>query len=241
MKMKKVFGALALLLAMTAVACNGGGDGSSASSGKPGSSSGKSASSQPASSQSVSSSQAPSSSADPFDEALLTPLVRNYVDGTPAQNSSQKEYIPLADATANKVGVKIAMANWEVADFDGATAEAVLASDGGIEPKNDHSAFIAFKLKAPKAGKYQMVVSGKGSSSGAGKTLDDRAFYVKLNGEDVDVHGDREPIGTSDYAPFVAAPIVNLRGPEQEDTIALSCSDYRIKFDTASFVIFNEI
>ena len=147
-------------------------------------------------------------------------------------------YIPLTDATANKVGVKIAIANWEAAE--GAADGSALDTDGGIIPKNNHDAFIAFKVKAPKAGNYQMVMTGKASGSGASKTLDERAFAVKVNGEVVDVHADRNPLTTSD-APFVAAPIVALRGPEQEDVVSVSCSDYRIKFDVASFVLFQEI
>ena len=298
MKMKKAFGALAVLLALTVVACGGGNNSQSAAP-----SGSKSASSAPSSSSSSAQPKITVTAADSKTEVevgqtlqlssdvagvtwessavavatvngeglvtgvatgeatitakkdgykngtltikvpdpSLKPLVRNYTEGTPAKNSAEKEYIPLADPTANKVGVKIAIANWVVADFEGATATAKLASDGGIEPKNDHNAFIAFKIKAPRAGNYQMVVSGKGSSSGEGKTLDDRAFAVKLNGEAVDVKGDREPINSTDYTAFVAAPTMALRGPEQEDVIALSCSDYRIKFDTASFVLFNEI
>lgn len=172
---------------------------------------------------------------------LLTPLVRNYTEGTPANNSNNKEYVPLNDATANKVGVKISIQNWEVPSFEGVTATSKLATDGGIEPKNDHNAFIAYRIIAPKAGNYQLVLSGKGSSSGDGKTLDDRAFAVKLNGEDVEIEGDREPINSTDYTAFVAAPTIALRGGEQEDVIAISCSDYRIKFDTSSYVLFNEI
>ncbi len=171
---------------------------------------------------------------------LLKPLERNYTEGTPAQNTAGKEYIPLNDAAANKVGVKIAITNWEVPTFTDATATAKLADDGGIEPKNDHNAFIAFRIIAPKAGNYQMVVTGKGSSSGDGKTLNDRAFAVKVNGEDVDVEGDREPINSTSHTAFVAAPTIALRGTE-EDVIALSCSDYRIKFDLTSYVLFNEI
>ena len=237
MKMRKVFGACALLLALTVVGCNNEAEASKSSS-KPAST--QQSTNKPASTA-TSAAPATTTSQAPAEDPLLTPLVRNYTAGDAIKNSSEKDYFQLTDATANKVGVKIAMANWEVATFEGATAEAVLASDGGIEPKNDHNAFIAFKIKAPKAGNYQMVVKGKGSSSGDGKTLDDRAFAVKLNGEDVDVKGDREPINSSDFTEFVAAPTMALRGPEQEDIIALSCSDYRIKFDTASFVIFNEI
>ena len=171
---------------------------------------------------------------------LLQPLQRNYTEGEAQANSAGKEYIPLNDATANKVGVKISIQNWEVPTFEGVTATSKLASDGGIEPKNDHNAFIGFRIKAPKAGNYQLVLRGKGSSSGDGKTLDDRAFAVKVNGVDVDVEPDREPINSTDYSDFVGAPTIALSGTE-EDVVSISCSDYRIKFETTSFVLFNEI
>ena len=172
---------------------------------------------------------------------LLTPLVRNYTEGDAVKNSSDKDYIPLTDATANKVGVKIAIANWEVPALEGVAENSKLAQDGGIEPKNNHNAYIAFKIKAPKAGNYQMVMNGKCSSGdGEVKTLEERSFAVKVNGEAAEVEADRNPMTTS-YADFVAVPTLTLSGPEQEDVIAVSCSDYRIKFDTASFVLFNEI
>ena len=170
---------------------------------------------------------------------LLTPLQRNYTEGDAAQNSAGKEYIPLNDATANKVGVKISIQNWEIAE--GSPSGTKLASDGGIEPKNDHTVFIAYKIKAPKAGNYQMVMNGKCSSGdGEVKTLDERAFMIKVNGQSIDVEADRNPMTTS-LADFVAAPTLALSGPEQEDVIAISCSDYRIKFGPTSFVLFNEI
>ena len=171
---------------------------------------------------------------------LLTPLVRNYTEGAAQTNTSGKEYIPLEDATAGKVGVKISIQNWELPTFEGVDATSKLASDGGIEPKNEHSAFIGFRIKAPKAGNYQLVLRGKGSSSGDGKTLNDRAFAVKVNGQDVEIEGDREPINSTAHTDFVAAPTLALSGVE-EDVVSISCSDYRIKFDTASFVLFNEI
>ena len=171
-------------------------------------------------------------------DPLLQPLERTYTEGTPAQNSAGKDYIPLTDATANKVGVKIAITNWEIAEGSPDTTK--LGTDGGIEPKNDHTVYLAYKLTAPKAGTYQLVMTGKCSSGdGASKTLDERAFSVKVNGEEVDVVADRNPVTTTSAA-FVAAPRVTLRGTE-EDIIAVSCSDYRIKFDTASFLLFNEI
>ena len=170
---------------------------------------------------------------------LWTPLERNYTDGEPAQNSAGKEYIPLNDATANKVGVKIAIKNYEVAE--GATASSSLSSDGKIGPVNDHDAALAWKIKAPKAGDYQLVMVGKCKTDAADYTLAERAFGVKLNGAEVDVEASERVAVTPEAAPFVAAPTIALSGPETEDVIAITCTDYRIQFDTSSFLLFQEI
>ena len=170
---------------------------------------------------------------------LWTPLERNYTDGEPAQNSAGKEYIPLNDAAANKVGVKIAIKNYEVAE--GATASSSLSSDGKIGPVNDHDAALAWKIKAPKAGNYQLVMVGKCKTDAADYTLAERAFGVKLNGAEVDVEASERVAVTPEAAPFVAAPTIALSGPETEDVIAITCTDYRIQFDTSSFLLFQEI
>ena len=170
---------------------------------------------------------------------LWIPLERNYTDGEPAQNSAGKEYIPLNDATANKVGVKIAIKNYEVAE--GATASSSLSSDGKIGPVNDHDAALAWKIKAPKAGNYQLVMVGKCKTDAADYTLAERAFGVKLNGAEVDVEASERVAVTPEAAPFVAAPTIALSGPETEDVIAITCTDYRIQFDTSSFLLFQEI
>ena len=170
---------------------------------------------------------------------LWTPLPRTYTDGEPAQNSAGKEYIPLNDATANKVGVKIAIQNYEVAE--GATATSSLSSDGKIGPVNDHEAALAWKIKAPKAGNYQLVMVGKCKADAAEYTLAERAFGVKLNGAEVDVDAEERIAVTTEAAPFVAAPTIALSGPETEDVIAITCTDYRIQFDTSSFLLFQEI
>ena len=170
---------------------------------------------------------------------LWTPLERNYTDGEPAQNSAGKEYIPLNDATANKVGVKIAIKNYEVAE--GATASSSLSSDGKIGPVNDHDAALAWKIKAPKAGNYQLVMVGKCKTDAADYTLAERAFGVKLNGAEVDVEASERVAVTPEAAPFVAAPTIALSGPETEDVIAITCTDYRIQIDTSSFLLFQEI
>ena len=294
MKFKKCLGALAVLLALTTVACNGGGN-PSASGNKPTSSAQQSTSVLPsinvtaadnkktlevdetvkltASVEGVTwESSAPAvatvdgeglvtavaagtakitAKKDGYKEGsisitvnkpanpLWTPLPRTYTDGEPAQNSAGKEYIPLNDATANKVGVKIAIKNYEVAE--GATATSSLSSDGKIGPVNDHEAALAWKIKAPKAGNYQLVMVGKCKADAAEYTLAERAFGVKLNGAEVNVDAEERIAVTTEAAPFVAAPTIALSGPETEDVIAITCTDYRIQFDTSSFLLFQEI
>ena len=294
MKFKKCLGALAILLALTTVACNGGGQ-PSASGNKPTSSAQQSTSALPAIKVTAADNKKTlevdetvqltsdvegvtweSSAAavatvddkglvtavgagtakitakkDGYKEGsisitvnkpanpLWTPLPRNYTDGEPAQNSAGKEYIPLNDATANKVGVKIAIKNYEVAE--GATANSSLSSDGKIGPVNDHEAALAWKIKAPKAGNYQLVMVGKCKTDAAEYTLAERAFGVKLNGAEVDVEASERVAVTPEAAPFVAAPTIALSGPETEDVIAVTCTDYRIQFDTKSFLLFQEI
>ena len=295
MKFKKCLGALAILLALTTVACNGGGNSSAAPSNGSKSNSQQSTSVLPSINVTAADnkktlevdetvkltadvegvtweSSAPAvatvdgeglvtavgagtakitAKKDGYKDGsvsitvnkpanpLWTPLPRNYTDGEPAQNSAGKEYIPLNDATANKVGVKIAIKNYEVAE--GATANSSLSSDGKIGPVNDHEAALAWKIKAPKAGNYQLVMVGKCKTDAADYTLAERAFGVKLNGAEVDVEASERVAVTPESAPFVAAPTIALSGPETEDVIAITCTDYRIQFDTSSFLLFQEI
>ena len=294
MKFKKCLGALAVLLALTTVACNGGGQ-PSASGNKPTSSAQQSTSALPAIKVTAADNKKTlevdetvqltsdvegvtwetsaaavatvddkglvtavgagtakiTAKKDGYKEGsisitvnkpanpLWTPLPRTYTDGEPAQNSAGKEYIPLNDATANKVGVKIAIKNYEVAE--GATATSSLSSDGKIGPVNDHEAALAWKIKAPKAGNYQLVMVGKCKTDAAEYTLAERAFGVKLNGAEVNVDAEERIAVTTEAAPFVAAPTIALSGPETEDVIAITCTDYRIQFDTSSFLLFQEI
>ena len=166
----------------------------------------------------------------------VTLLQRNWdANPTSKTNSDGKEYFQLTDTGNKVVGVKISIKNYTV-ESD-ATSGTTLTSDGKIDKVNDKSAILTYKITAPKVGSYQMIMRGKGSSSGDGKTLWERNFTVKLNGVAVDVQSSRAPITTS-TADFVAAPIVNLTG--NEDTIKITCSDYRIQFDVNSYIIFAE-
>ena len=114
-----------------------------------------------------------------------------------------------------------------------------LASDGKIGPGNEHTAILTYKITAPKAGAYQMVMRAKSSTSNNAltKSLADRFFTVKLNGTLVDIQDSRVPL-TADMADFVAAPTINLTG--NEDTIKITAPDYRPVFDVNSFIIFAE-
>ena len=245
MKMNKVFGACALLLALAVVGCN-----SNPSSEAPASS--PAPASQPASvapSSAAPSSAAPSSatpsSAAPSSEApsseaptnpLLVPLARTWTDGTPANNSDNKEYIPLTDATANKVGVKISIQNYTVeSDAESGTT---LNSKGQIDPSNKTGAILTYKITAPKAGAYQFVMRGKSKSDALERKLSSRGLTVKVNGEAAEIEGDRQPL-TEEDTDFVVVPTLNLTG--NEDTIKITACYYRIQFDVASFLLFQEI
>ena len=189
--------------------------------------------SKAASSSKASSSKASSSKSTGPDYTQV--ISRNWTDGTPAANADGKNYIPMTDATANKVGVKIAITDWTKGT--GAHADTALGTDGKIAPGNEHTAILAYKVKAAKAGDYQMIMTAKSSSSGDGKTMSERYFTCKLNGTAVDVGDDRSPL-TTEMAQFVVAPTIHLTG--NEDTIEITAADYRPVFDTASFVIFSE-
>ena len=163
-------------------------------------------------------------------------LVRNWdPNPTSKTNSDGKEFFQLTDTSNKVVGVKIAITNYTVeSDASSSTA---LGSDGKIGPVNDKSAILTYKITAPKMGAYQMIMRGKSSSSGAEKTLSERNFTVKLNGQTVDIQNSRIAVTTTN-GDFVAAPTINLTG--NEDIIKITCSDYRIVFDTSSFIIFAE-
>ena len=236
----KILSGLVALMALGLTACGGGNESSSVNkkSSAPAASSSKQqevSSSLNAASQQSSANGAASSASGGETIDWLIPVQRNYVDGTPANNSSSKEYIPLNDATAGKVGVKISIQNFTL-DADGTTATG-LDSSGKINPGNDHDAYLRYRIVAPKAGAYQMIMRGKSSSNATEKTLNERAFHVKLNGSEVETEGDRAPLTASD-TDFVACPTINLTGAE--DIIDITASDYRIQFDVAGFITFAE-
>ena len=167
-------------------------------------------------------------------------LVRTWdANPTAKTNSSDKEYFQLNDSTNNKAGVKISMMNFTL---DATGTEATGITSGKIDPGNNHNAILTYRITAPKAGAYQMIMRAKSSTSNNAltKSLNDRYFTVKLNGVAVDIQGDRVPL-TAETADFVAAPTINLTG--NEDVIEITAPDYRPVFDVSAetgFIVFAE-
>ena len=231
MKKVKILASLAALMTLGLAACTD--TPAESVEGTSAAATSQAASTPKASSAPKSSSKASSSKSTGPDYTQV--IARTWTDGTPANNADGKQYIPMTDSTANKVGVKIAIADWTVAE--GSTAGTKLDSDGKMYSVNDKNAAVCWKVKAPKAGAYQMVMTAKTSSSGEGKTLDERSVTVKLNGTEIDIQASRDCL-TTDFAQFVIAPTINLTG--NEDTIAITACDYRPVFDMTSYVIFSE-
>lgn len=148
-----------------------------------------------------------------------------------ANNSDGKEYETLSDKTKNKVGARILFTNYS----DSSTA--TVSDDGKLGPSNDSSVSLTYKIKAPKAGVYQMVLSGRVSDDT--RTLSERGFKVTVNGQPCDVEGDRKAglVGTGDND-FVGVPSITLTG--NEDTITLACPNYRILFNKSAYITFAE-
>ncbi len=178
-------------------------------------------------------SQPQPSSSEPSGEVDYTlPLSRVWKEGTPANNSDGKQYIPLNEQSTNKNGVKI-----KFSDYSPDSTATV--SSGKIGPQNDTTVSLTYRIKAPKAGAYQMVMNGRVSDSGLGKTLSERAFKVTLNGASVDIENTRSDVLTADGDnDFVAAPLINLTG--NEDVITVACPNYRIIFVESAYIVFIE-
>ena len=163
----------------------------------------------------------------------------SWTAGTAVKNSYDKEYIPLTGPDGS-VGVKMALK-----DSDPASAS-TFDADGKLG--TDADSYVTFKLKAPKAGVYQMILKASCSSSGddykfAGSSS--RGFDVKINGyEDQDnVYGDRlytdAGLNHDTKEAFVFA-LVQLNGPDYEDEIQFRNPYYRMKFDVNGDIVFAE-
>ena len=240
MKMRKIFGACALLLALTAVGCNNDKSSVAPSTNKP-------ASSQTSTAKPSTTTQTPASTTSSAAPAVEYPTVlpRTWTEGAKANNTDGKEYVHLSDATANKVGVKI-----KITDFNSDSTASF--DENGKLPNGQNNAdkVLKYSVVAPKAGKYQLLVKAKFSAgqyalNNSNGDSDTRGIFVTLNGEDVDIMGSRngEDCGMNDttFEYFVLAPELNLRGPGQEDTFTFGNPYYRLVFDLDSDVICSEI
>ena len=157
---------------------------------------------------------------------------RVWTESAPQNNSDGKPYIQLSDNSSGKKGVKIKMADY------GPDSTATIKS-GKIDPQNDTTVFLSYKIKAPKAGAYQLVMNGRVSQSGLGMKLSERAFKVTLNGASVEIEDTVTDILTADGDnDFVCAPTINLTG--NEDTVTIACPNYRIIFTDGSYLTFIE-
>ena len=165
----------------------------------------------------------------------------SWTAGTAVKNSYDKEYIPLTGPDGS-VGVKMALK-----DYDPQSAGSI-DSDGKISPQNEATAYVTFRLKAPKAGVYQMILKASCSSSGdehifAGESS--RGFDVLVNGYDDqdNVYGSRlysdAGLNHDTKEAFVFA-LVQLNGPDYEDEISFRNPYYRMKFDINGDIVFAE-
>ena len=143
-------------------------------------------------------------------------------------NSDGKPYEQLKDNSKNKVGVRILQSNIS-------STSAASFSDGKL-PSNGDS--VTYQIKAPKAGKYQMVMNGRVSDSSY--KLGQRGITITVNGQAVSIDGDSRDgglVGTGDND-FVMCPEVTLTG--NEDTITVACKYYRIAFNQSAYLVFAE-
>ena len=160
----------------------------------------------------------------------LQPFTRVWTATKTENNSDGKEYSQIKDNSRNKVGVRILFNNYSA-------SSTATVSDGKLNPQGDSSVYLEYKVKAPKAGTYQFLMNGRVSDDT--KTLTERGFKVVVNGANVDIQGSRTAglSGQGDND-FVAAPSVQLTG--NEDTIRVSCPNYRILFNVSSYLVFAE-
>lgn len=163
------------------------------------------------------------------------PIGRVWTEGTPANNSVGKQYIPLSETSTGKVGVKILVDDYSPSP----ESTASMGSDRKIAPQNDETVYLSYRIKAPKAGTYQLVMNGRVSQSGLGMKLSERAFKVTLNGASVAIEDTITDILTADGDnDFVAAPAIQLTG--NEDVVTIACPNYRIAFTANSYLTFIE-
>ena len=152
-------------------------------------------------------------------------LTRVWTKTADKSNSDGKAFEQIKDNSKNKVGVRIVTKNISAGAFD---SDNKIPADGSV----------TYKITAPKAGDYQMIMCGRVSD--ASYQLSQRGISISLNGSPVTIDfGTRNGglNGTGDNE-FVICPTIHLTG--QEDTIVVACKYYRIAFAQDAWVTFAE-
>lgn len=153
-------------------------------------------------------------------------LTRVWTKTSDKTNSDNKAYEQIKDNNKNKVGVRILTKNISAGSFD---------SDNRIPTT------VTYKITAPKAGDYQMIMSGRVTDES--KKLSERSIAITLNGANVSIDfGTRDGglNGRGDNE-FVICPTIHLTG--NEDTITVACSSTAalgIGFAQDAWVVFAE-
>ena len=164
------------------------------------------------------------------DDGDFTKVISHVWDVTATQNNSDgKQYQQIKDNEKNKVGVRI------LQSAISSTSEGAFDSDNKL-PSDGKS--VTYQIKAPKAGVYQMVMSGRVSDET--KKLSERGIVIKLNGVEVSIDGanrDGNLNGQGDNE-FVMCPSITLTG--NEDTITVACRYNRIAFNQSAYLLFAE-
>ena len=152
-------------------------------------------------------------------------LTRVWTKTADKTNSSDKAFEQIKDNNKNKVGVRILTKNVSAGAFDD---ENRIPADGTV----------TYKITAPKAGDYQMIMCGRVADES--KKLSERGIVVTLNGQAITIDfGTRDGglNGRGDNE-FVICPTIHLTG--NEDTITVACSSNRIAFAQDAWVTFAE-
>ena len=144
-------------------------------------------------------------------------------------NSDGKQYQQIKDNNKNKVGVRILQSDIS------ASSEGSFDSDNRL-PTDGKS--VTYKVKAPKAGTYQMVMNGR-VADGKYK-LSERGIVIKLNGVEVSIDGNNRDggLGFQGDIDFVMCPSIRLTG--NEDTITVACRTNGIGFNPTAYLVFAE-
>ena len=152
-------------------------------------------------------------------------LSRVWVKTADKTNSDNKPYEQIKDNSKNKVGVRILTKNVSAGSFDN-------------ENRIPANGTVTYKITAPKAGDYQLIMSGRVDDET--KKLSERGIVITLNGSAVSIDfGNRDGglNGRGDNE-FVICPTIHLTG--NEDTITVACSANRIAFAQDAWVTFAE-